>query len=113
MSDDNVAPIVKRPERLPKPPWLRVKAPNSPEYATTRTLKARVELANPGGLLKPGMYAQVELSAGNAAKVVAVPVSAVIDSGVRKVVLVQPARRPSRSTPPARRGRALAPPTRP
>jgi Cu(I)/Ag(I) efflux system membrane fusion protein len=36
------------------------------------------------------MYAQVELSAGNAAKVVAVPVSAVIDSGVRKVVLVQP-----------------------
>ena len=38
MSDDNVAPIVKRPERLPKPPWLRVKAPNSAEYATTRTL---------------------------------------------------------------------------
>ena len=56
----------------------------------TRTVPVRLELANPGGLLKPGMYAQVELSAGNTAKVVAVPVSAVIDSGVRKVVLVQP-----------------------
>ncbi|MBL0144268.1 MAG: efflux RND transporter periplasmic adaptor subunit [Betaproteobacteria bacterium] len=58
--------------------------------AETRTVPVRLELANPGGLLKPGMYAQVELSSGNAAKVVAVPVSAVIDSGVRKVVLVQP-----------------------
>ena len=38
MSDDNVAPIVKRPERLPKPPWLRVKAPNSAEFAATRNL---------------------------------------------------------------------------
>jgi Cu(I)/Ag(I) efflux system membrane fusion protein len=35
------------------------------------------------------MYAQVELAAGNAGKVLAVPVSAVIDSGVRKVVIVQ------------------------
>ncbi len=38
MSDNNVAPIVKRPERLPKPPWLRVKAPNSAEFAATRNL---------------------------------------------------------------------------
>ncbi|MSO74588.1 MAG: lipoyl synthase [Alphaproteobacteria bacterium] len=38
MSDDNVAPIVKRPERLPKPPWLRVKAPNSAAFAATRNL---------------------------------------------------------------------------
>ena len=38
MSDDNVAPIVKRAERLPKPPWLRVKAPTSSEYAATRKL---------------------------------------------------------------------------
>ncbi|MGD9535808.1 MAG: lipoyl synthase [Alphaproteobacteria bacterium] len=38
MSDDNVAPIVKRAERLPKPPWLRVKAPTSAAYAETRKL---------------------------------------------------------------------------
>jgi lipoic acid synthetase len=38
MSDDNVMPIVKRAERLPKPPWLRVKAPTSAEYAATRRL---------------------------------------------------------------------------
>jgi Cu(I)/Ag(I) efflux system membrane fusion protein len=55
----------------------------------TRTVPVRLELANPGGLLKPGMYAQVQLASGGAVKVVAVPVSAVIDSGVRKVVIVQ------------------------
>ena len=55
----------------------------------TRTVPVRLELANPGGLLKPGMYAQVELAAGGTGKVVAVPASAVIDSGVRRVVIVQ------------------------
>ena len=55
----------------------------------TRTGKVRIELANPGGLLKPSMYASVELAAGPARKAVAVPASAVIDSGVRRVVLVQ------------------------
>ncbi|MDH5265042.1 MAG: efflux RND transporter periplasmic adaptor subunit [Betaproteobacteria bacterium] len=55
----------------------------------TRTVAVRLELANPGGLLKPGMYAEVELASGAATKVVAVPVSAVIDSGVRRVVIVQ------------------------
>jgi len=58
----------------------------SPE---TRTGKVRIELANPGGLLKPAMYATVELAAAPATKVLAVPRSAVIDSGVRRVVLVQ------------------------
>ena len=55
----------------------------------TRTVSVRLELANPGGILKPGMYAQVELDAANNGKVIAVPSSAVIDSGVRRVVLVQ------------------------
>jgi Cu(I)/Ag(I) efflux system membrane fusion protein len=57
----------------------------------TRTVPVRLELANPGGLLKPGMFAQVEVAAGEARKVVAVPVSAVIDSGLRRVVIVQAA----------------------
>lgn len=55
----------------------------------TRTIPVRVELANPGQLLKPAMYAQLELPAGGRGTVVTVPVSAVIDSGTRQIVLVQ------------------------
>jgi Cu(I)/Ag(I) efflux system membrane fusion protein len=59
--------------------------------AETRTVPVRVELANPGGLLKPGMYANVDLAVGGAQKVLTVPTSAVIDSGTRQVVLLQKA----------------------
>lgn len=56
----------------------------------TRTGKARIELANSGGLLKPEMYAAVEIIAGRAVKkVLAVPDSAVLDSGTRQIVLLQ------------------------
>ncbi len=54
----------------------------------TRTIPIRVELANPGGRLRPGMFAQVEIRAA-AQPVLAVPASAVIDSGLRQVVLVE------------------------
>jgi Cu(I)/Ag(I) efflux system membrane fusion protein len=57
--------------------------------AETRTVPVRIELANPGGLLKPAMYASVELDVGGREKVVTVPVSAVIDSGTRQIVLLQ------------------------
>jgi RND family efflux transporter MFP subunit len=57
--------------------------------AETRTVPVRVELANPGLLLKPGMFAQMELQVGAKAQVVTVPVSAVIDSGTRQIVLIQ------------------------
>ena len=58
--------------------------------ADTRTGRVRIELANPGGLLKPAMYGQVQLAAGHPrGKVLAVPDSAVLDSGTRQVVLVQ------------------------
>jgi Cu(I)/Ag(I) efflux system membrane fusion protein len=56
--------------------------------AETRTISVRVELANPGGLLKPAMYAQVEFATGARGAVLAVPTAAVIDSGTRKVVVV-------------------------
>jgi Cu(I)/Ag(I) efflux system membrane fusion protein len=59
--------------------------------AETRTVPVRIELANPGGLLKPAMYASVEMAVGGSAKVLTVPVSAVIDSGTRQVVLLQKA----------------------
>ena len=57
--------------------------------AETRTVPVRLELTNPGALLKPGMFAQVELPVGGKTKVVTVPVSAVIDSGKRQIVLIQ------------------------
>ncbi|MFA5123936.1 efflux RND transporter periplasmic adaptor subunit, partial [Zavarzinia sp.] len=57
--------------------------------AETRTIPVRIELANPGGMLKPAMYASVELAVGARDKVVTVPVSAVIDSGTRQIVLIE------------------------
>jgi len=58
--------------------------------ADTRTGRVRIELANPGGLLKPAMYGSLQLSAGHPrGKVLAIPDSAVLDSGMRQVALVQ------------------------
>jgi membrane fusion protein, copper/silver efflux system len=58
--------------------------------AETRTAKARVELANTGGLLKPAMYANVELLARRPqGKVLTVPDSAVLDTGTRQIVLIE------------------------
>jgi RND family efflux transporter MFP subunit len=55
----------------------------------TRTGKVRIELANPGQLLKPAMYANVEFNTARGASRVAVPDSAVLDSGTRQLVLVR------------------------
>jgi lipoic acid synthetase len=38
MANSIVTPIKECANRAPKPPWLRVKAPNSPEYHATRKL---------------------------------------------------------------------------
>jgi membrane fusion protein, copper/silver efflux system len=55
----------------------------------TRTVSVRIELPNPDGQMKPGMYADVVFQAGDeSAPVAAVPDSAVIDSGTRQVVLI-------------------------
>ena len=56
--------------------------------ATTRTLKARLEYANPALVLKPGMYADVEIAVPMETTL-AIPVEAVLDSGARKVVFVE------------------------
>ena len=53
----------------------------------TRTVKVRIELSNPSGLLKPEMYANVEFK-GSLGKALAVPESAVITTGERAVVFV-------------------------
>jgi Cu(I)/Ag(I) efflux system membrane fusion protein len=56
----------------------------------TRTATVRMELANTAGLLKPAMYAQADFAAPKSPEtVLTVPVSAVLDTGSRQVVLVQ------------------------
>lgn len=55
---------------------------------TTRTLKARIELANPQGRLVPGMFATVSLTPAARKAVLLVPSEAVIQTGTRSVVFV-------------------------
>lgn len=56
----------------------------------TRTVKVRVELPNEEGLLKPGMYGSVTLKVlEDKGMRLAVPDSAVIDSGIRQIVLLK------------------------
>lgn len=54
----------------------------------TREAQVRLEFDNPGGLLKPGMFASVELRNRLAAEATLAPRSAVIDTGTRKVAFV-------------------------
>jgi Cu(I)/Ag(I) efflux system membrane fusion protein len=54
----------------------------------TRTIRARIELSNPGGALKPGMFATLGFAPGSARNVLAVPSEAVIRTGERNVVIV-------------------------
>ncbi|MBR0568784.1 efflux RND transporter periplasmic adaptor subunit [Azoarcus sp. L1K30] len=56
--------------------------------AATRTTPVRLALDNRDGLLRPGMFAHVEVATGSAAPRLTVPASAVIDSGERQVVLL-------------------------
>jgi multidrug efflux pump subunit AcrA (membrane-fusion protein) len=53
----------------------------------SRTLKVRFEFSNENLILKPGMYVDVNLML-NLGESVVIPGSAIIDSGVRKVVFV-------------------------
>jgi membrane fusion protein, copper/silver efflux system len=55
----------------------------------TRTISVRIELPNPDGNIKTGMYADVLFRAGEGdAPATAIPDSAIIDSGTRQIVLV-------------------------
>ncbi|MBI3149546.1 MAG: efflux RND transporter periplasmic adaptor subunit [Betaproteobacteria bacterium] len=56
--------------------------------ATTRTLKARIELANPKGRLSPGMFASVELTPGTTQDALLVPTEALIQTGKRQVIIL-------------------------
>ncbi|MNR75426.1 Cation efflux system protein CusB precursor [compost metagenome] len=54
----------------------------------TRSMKVRVELANPDGLLKPDMFVTASLQAPGS-QALAVPASAVLDTGKRQLVYVE------------------------
>src|SRR5438477_12461297 len=54
----------------------------------TRTVKARIELANPGSQLVPGMFATVTFAPAARKDVLLVPSEAVIQTGKRSVVVI-------------------------
>jgi Cu(I)/Ag(I) efflux system membrane fusion protein len=54
----------------------------------TRTLKARVEVANAGGKLVPGMFARVAFATPDQREALTVPSEAVIRTGKRNIVMV-------------------------
>jgi membrane fusion protein, copper/silver efflux system len=56
--------------------------------SATRTLKVRVVIQNPGGRLRPGMFATVHLRGATQDQVLTVPTEAVIVTGTRSVVIV-------------------------
>ena len=57
--------------------------------AGTRALPARVEVANPAGRLKAGMYVETLIEAGSGRAVLAVPETAVQDDEGRRIVFVR------------------------
>jgi Cu(I)/Ag(I) efflux system membrane fusion protein len=54
----------------------------------TRTTKVRIVVPNPEGVLRPEMYADVAIATGGEKSVLAVPDSAVIDTGSRQLVIL-------------------------
>jgi len=57
----------------------------------TRTVEARVEVANPGERLKPGMYVEASIRSGEKRKSLVIPESALQDFQARPVVFLQTA----------------------
>lgn len=55
----------------------------------TRTVRVRVSLPNPGGHLKPGMYATLTIEGTGPASAVTVPRSALLSTGERNLVFVR------------------------
>lgn len=58
---------------------------------SSRTVQARIEVPNPGHLLKPGMFARAEIGETDTRLVLAAPESAVYELAGRKVAFVQTA----------------------
>ncbi|OGW18844.1 MAG: hypothetical protein A2072_01770 [Nitrospirae bacterium GWC1_57_7] len=54
----------------------------------TRTVRVRLEVENPGLMIKPEMFVNVEIAV-SAGMRLSIPIEAVIDSGTRKIVYVE------------------------
>jgi membrane fusion protein, copper/silver efflux system len=81
--------VTVRPRAYPDRPFIGKVTVIYPHLkAETRTARIRIELPNPDDVLRPEMYADVEIATGTEAPVVTVSSSAVIDSGERQIVLL-------------------------
>lgn len=60
-------------------------------HADTRTTRVRIDLANPGGRIRPGMYATVQIEVPGSEQAVLVPRDAVMHSGTHAMVFVEEA----------------------
>lgn len=81
--------VTVRPRAYPDRPFIGKVTLIYPHLkAETRTARVRIELPNPDDVLRPDMYADVEIATGTEAPVLTVSSSAVIDSGERQIVLL-------------------------
>lgn len=77
-------------EAFPSEQWVGRIAYIYPTLSSeTRTMRVRVELANRGLRLKPGMYATLQLTGATRGDVLSVPRSAVLSTGKRNLVFVR------------------------
>lgn len=77
---------------LPSAPERRIEGTIGYVYpdvdSSTRTARARIDVANEDGVLKPGMFATATI-VEDLGETLVVPHDAVIDTGVRRIVFVQ------------------------
>lgn len=81
--------VQARSPALPGKVWRGKVQALLPEVdGATRTMKVRMELANPDGRLVPGMFVQMRFTDPRVAKVLLIPTEAVIQTGQRTVVML-------------------------
>lgn len=81
--------VIVRPRALPGQSFAGAVSLIYPHLnAQTRTARIRIEVPNPDEVLRPAMYVDAEIEIGTAGPVLAVPESAVLDSGNRQAVLI-------------------------
>src|SRR4029077_20083590 len=81
--------VIVRPRALPGQTFAGAVSLIYPHlHAQPRTARIRSEVPNPDEVLRPAMYVDAEIETGTPGPVLAVPESAVLDSGARQAVLI-------------------------
>lgn len=81
--------VIVRPRALPGQTFAGAVSLIYPHLnVQTRTARLRIEVPNPDEALRPAMYVDAEIETGTPGNVLAVPESAVLDSGNRQIVLI-------------------------